>query len=31
MEDGGPETYEVVLFGEQGRWVFARYLGIREI
>lgn len=31
MESGAPETYEVVLFGEQGRRVFARYLGNREL
>jgi hypothetical protein len=31
MEGGTPETYEVVLFGEQGRRVFARYQGVREI
>ena len=27
MEGGTPETYEVVLFGKQGRSVFARYHG----
>jgi hypothetical protein len=31
MEGGTPETYEVVLFGEQGRKVFARYRGSREL
>ncbi len=31
MEGGAPETYEVVLFGQQGRRVFARYLGGREL
>lgn len=31
MEGGAPETYEVVLFGEQGRRVFVRYLGNREL
>jgi hypothetical protein len=31
MEGGAPETYEVVLFGAQGRRVFARYLGDREL
>lgn len=31
MEGGTPETYEVVLFGQQGRRVFARYLGDREL
>jgi hypothetical protein len=31
MEGGAPETYEVVLFGQQGRRVFARYLGDREL
>jgi hypothetical protein len=31
MEGGAPDTYEVILFGEQGRRVFARYLGHREI
>jgi CHAT domain-containing protein len=30
-EGGAPETYEVVLFGQQGRRVFARYLGDREL
>jgi hypothetical protein len=30
MEGGTPETYDVVLLGEQGRRMFARYLGIRE-
>jgi hypothetical protein len=27
MEGGTPETYEVVLFGPQGRRTFARYRG----
>jgi hypothetical protein len=31
MEGGTPETYEVVLFGDQGRRVFARYRGDREL
>jgi hypothetical protein len=31
MEGGTPETYEVVLFGDQGRRVFARYHGDREL
>ena len=31
MEGGAPETYEVILFGQQGRRVFARYLGEREL
>jgi hypothetical protein len=31
MEGGTPETYEVVLFGPQGRRTFARYRGDREI
>jgi hypothetical protein len=31
MEGGTPETYEVVLFGAQGRRVFARFLGGREL
>jgi hypothetical protein len=31
MEGGAPETYEVVLFGPQGRRVFARYTGDREL
>jgi hypothetical protein len=30
MEGGTPEAYEIVLFGERGRRVFARYLGDRE-
>ncbi|HEX5959568.1 MAG TPA: DUF411 domain-containing protein [Hyphomicrobiaceae bacterium] len=30
MEGGTPEIYEVILFGDQGRRVFARYLGSRE-
>jgi hypothetical protein len=29
MEHGTPETYEVVLFGLQGRRTFARYRGDR--
>jgi hypothetical protein len=29
MEGGTPETYEVVLFGPQGRRTFARYRGDR--
>ena len=28
---GSPESYEVVLFGAQGRRTFARYRGAREI
>jgi len=31
MEGGAPETYEVVLFGPQGRRTFARYKGSREV
>ena len=31
MEGGAPETYEVILFGQQGRRVLARYLGDREL
>lgn len=31
MEGGAPDTYEVVLFGQQRRRVFARYLGDREL
>jgi hypothetical protein len=31
MEGGVPETYEVVLFGPQGRRTFARYTGDREV
>jgi hypothetical protein len=31
MEGGAPETYEVILFGQQGRRVFDRYLGDREL
>ena len=31
MEGGKPETYEVVLFGPQGRRPFARYTGDREL
>jgi hypothetical protein len=31
MENGSPETYEVVLFGAQGRRTFARYRGDREV
>jgi hypothetical protein len=31
MEAGRPETYEVVLFGAQGRRTFARYKGDREV
>lgn len=31
MEGGAPETYEVVLFGPQGRRTFARYIGDREV
>jgi hypothetical protein len=31
MEGGAPETYEVVLFGPQGRRTFARYEGGREL
>jgi hypothetical protein len=31
MEGGAPETYEVVLFGPQGRRTFARYTGDREL
>jgi hypothetical protein len=31
MEGGEPETYEVVLFGPQGRRTFARFRGTQEI
>ena len=31
MGGGAPETYEVILFGQQGRRVLARYLGDREL
>lgn len=31
MEGGRPETYEVILFGPQGRRTFARYTGNREM
>lgn len=31
MEGGEPDIYEVVLFGPQGRRVFARYRGEREL
>jgi hypothetical protein len=31
MEGGTPETYEVVLFGPQGRRTFARYRGSSEL
>lgn len=31
MDGGPPETYEVVLFGPQGRRTFARYRGDREV
>jgi hypothetical protein len=31
MEGGTPETYEVVLFGPQGRRTFARYRGPTEL
>jgi hypothetical protein len=31
MEGGTPDTFEVVLFGQQGRRTFARYLGNREL
>jgi hypothetical protein len=31
MEGGAPETYEVVLFGPQGRRTFARFKGDREL
>ncbi|MFZ1103828.1 MAG: DUF411 domain-containing protein [Hyphomicrobiaceae bacterium] len=31
MEGGAPDTYEVVVFGELGHRVFARYLGDREL
>jgi hypothetical protein len=31
MEGGAPETYNVVLFGPQGRRTFARYRGDREL
>lgn len=31
MEGGAPDAYEVILFGQQGRRVFARYLGHREL
>ena len=31
MEGGAPETYEVVLFGPEGRRAFARYRGTQEI
>jgi hypothetical protein len=31
MQNGRPETYEVVLFGAQGRRTFARYKGDREV
>jgi len=31
MEGGALETYEVVLFGPQGRRIFARYRGDREV
>jgi hypothetical protein len=29
--EGAPETYEVILFGQQGRRVLARYFGDREL
>lgn len=31
MEGGGPDNYDVILFGRQGRRVFTRYLGEREL
>jgi hypothetical protein len=31
MENGRPELYEAVLFGAQGRRIFARYRGDREV
>jgi hypothetical protein len=31
MENGRPELYEVVLFSAQGRRIFARYRGDREV
>lgn len=31
MEGGAPETYEMVLFGQHERRIFARYLGDREL
>ena len=31
MEGGEPETYEVVLFGRQGKRIYARFRGDREI
>ena len=31
MEGGASDTYEVLLFGRQGRRVFARYQGDREL
>ena len=31
MEGGAPDAYEVLLFGHQGRQIFARYLGDREL
>jgi hypothetical protein len=31
MEGGSPETYEVILFGPEGRRIFARYTGDREL
>ena len=31
MEGGAPDTYQVVLFGPEGRRVFARYVGNREL
>ena len=31
MEGGAPDTYQAVLFGSEGRRVFARYVGNREL
>jgi hypothetical protein len=31
MEGGAPDTYQVVLFGPEGRRVFAQYVGNREL
>ena len=31
MEGGAPEVYETVLFGPQGRRVFARFRGVQEL
>jgi hypothetical protein len=31
MEGGSPEIYNVVLFGPEGRRIFARYTGDREL